>query len=304
MSRVFKYPIGFVFFFLYCFPLKGQEGVGENPGKVSNPVKTITISSLRLNKDIEKRNNLDHLIRFDREGRKTEEVYYDSVGLELFKITNFYEGKRLAARIYCAYRDTLAKTVYLINEKGSPKEEYTATAEGQLLSRYSFSCNAQGKVVSSLVEITPENYNLVKQVYRFDDIGFYIYQFLGEIKTGGHLKFSYEYDKTGILNKIAEVRTDSVSLGSILYDRNKAGQIREFSVRHPNGKRYKCYYKYNDHGQLKEESRNVYLNTVLLDQEKNEFNLDAHGNIKKRLRYRMNHDLYMLYTYSYEFYEE
>jgi hypothetical protein len=276
----------------------------ERARNQQNRLKTVNVYSLKLNKDIDKRTFLDHKLSYDQEGKLLEQTYYDSTDLEMLKWTNIYNSRQqLSERIFCVYRDTIAETVFHYAGNGSLIEEITQNADGVLFSKISYNCDSKGKIISSREEIFPELQPYLHQAYKFDQQGYLLLRFLGESKFHVEHNFKYQYARNGLLEKITEAGHDTVPFGWIIYDYERDGLPKAFTVKHENGKMYKVYYSYDNHQGLKSESRNFYLNTLLLDQEKSEFTNDAKGNIKKQLKYRKNNELSVLYNYTYEYYE-
>jgi hypothetical protein len=260
--------------------------------------------SLQLNRDIDKRTFLSQKVSFDEQGNTLEQTYYDSTDLEKVKWTNIFSpAHKLTGRIFCEYRDTIAITTIHYSANGFPENEITANTDGVMLIKTVYTCDAKGHIIRATEEIFPESETYIKHAYRYDQQGFLILRFLSESKSHVKHDFKYEYTKSGLLSKVTESGHDTVPFGWISFDYEKNGAFRFFSVKHENGKHFKVYYSYDSHGGLKAESKNLYLNTVLLDQERSEFTLDAKGNIKKRLKYKMNNELSVLYNYTYRYYE-
>jgi hypothetical protein len=301
-SRVFLFFIlSLISFRMFSQP---QLNEAEKMHNRNNQLKTVNVYSLKLNRDIDKRTFLDHKINYDRQGDILEQTYYDSTDLEMLKWTNIYNSSRqLTARIFCIYRDTVAKTTITYDSKGFPVEEITQNTDGVMFNRFLFRCDAKGRITESTEEIFAEIGPYIKQAYKFDQQGFLLLRFLGESKAHVKHNFKYEYTRSGLLSKITEAGHDTVPFGWILFDYERDGLPKTFTVKHENGKVYKVYYSHDAHGSLKSESRNFYLNTLLLDQEKSEFTIDSKGNIKKQLKYKKNNELSVLYNYTYEFYD-
>ena len=294
----------FSIIFSYSLHSQPSQSDADRLHTKKNKLKTVNIYSLKLNKDIDKRTFLSQRMKFDEDGNVIEQIYFDSTDLEMFKWTNLYNTSHLIrGRVFCQYRDTIAKTNIQYDEKGFPSEETTQNADGVIFSKFSFRCDPKGKIISSTEEVFPEIQDFVKQSYKFDQQGYLILRFISDSKSHVKHDFKYEYTKSGLLSKVTEVGHDTVPFGWIAYDYERDGSVKTFSVKHENGKHFKVYYSYDGHGGMKSESKNLYLNTLLLDQEKNEFTLDSKGNIKKRLKYRMNNELSVLYNYTYEYYE-
>ncbi len=280
-----------------------QMTEAEHLRTLHNKIKTTKVYSLKLNKDIDKRTFLDYLVHYDRNGNMQEQIFYDSTDLEMMKWTNLYEGLQLKGRVFCYYRDTLLKTTIWYDEKGNLAEEVSENTNGEVMFRFTYKCDPKGHVLQSKEEIFPACNGFVKMAYKFDQQGYILLRFLGESKNASRLHFSYEYDKSGAIRAITEHGMDTLASGSINFDYARPGYLKAFTVKNENGKRFKVFYSLDTHGYLKEESKNLYLNTVLLDQERNVYTTDSKGNITKRLRYRMNNELFKLYNYSYEYYD-
>jgi hypothetical protein len=266
-------------------------------------VRSQKIYSLRLNHDIDKRTLLDQVMKYDAQGNLREQIYYDSTDLEMLKWTQEYVDNRLIGQILCIYRDTIARISIFYDKKGFPKEEIMETGEGQAICKFKYTCNNSGQIISSLQDVFPAMSSFVKQAYKYDERGFLILRYIGEQKPGRNFRYAYQYDKKGHLGKIVQEGMDTIATGWISYDYTRDGFLKSFGVKHPNGKHYKCYRTYDRHGHLAEELKNLSLNTLLVDQERNEFICDSKGLKKKRLRYKINKQLDMLYNYEYEYYE-
>jgi hypothetical protein len=270
----------------------------------NNKLKTVNVYSLKLNRDIDKRTFLDHKINYDPQGNILEQTYYDSTDLEMLKWTNMYNSsEQLTKRIFCIYRDTVAITSIRYDTKGIPVDEITENPDGVMFNKFNFRCDAKGRIIESKEEIFAEIQPYIKQAYKFDQQGFLLLRFLGESKAHVKHNFKYEYTRSGLLSRITEAGHDTVPFGWIVFEYERNGFLKTFTVKHENGKVYKVYYSHDTHGNLKSEARNFYLNTLLLDQEKSEFTMDSKGNIKKQLKYRKNNELSVLYNYTYEFYD-
>ncbi|MFI5149150.1 MAG: hypothetical protein ACHQRM_05410 [Bacteroidia bacterium] len=267
-----------------------------------NKIKTIEVTSLKLNKDIDKLTLLDERTRLDRDGNILEQTYFDSTGLEMLKWTYIWKGGRETERIFCTYRDTIAKSYLYYNEKGGLRSEITENNDGKPLCKFTYTCDAKGRVTESSEDVYPEFQSFLKQAYRSDRQGYLILRYMDESKSHIRVHYKYEYSRKGLLEKVVEMKMDTVDFAWINIDYTRDGFRKTFSVRHLNGKRYKCFYTYDSHGYLKEETGFYYLNTVVLDQERNSFMVDAKGKIKKRIKYR-NNEMYMLYNYTYEYWE-
>jgi hypothetical protein len=292
-------------FFIFFQPAKAQPQCteAERLHILTNHIRSIKVYSLKLNRDIDKRTFLDYRLNYDRSGNMTEQICYDSTDLEMMKWTNLYDGQRLKGRVFCYYRDTLLKTSIRYTNKGFPESERSENGEGEEMFRFTYICNPKGQIIESKEDFFPACNSFVKMAYKFDQQGYILLRYLGETKNASHLHYTYEYDKSGALRLITEHGMDTLASGAISFDYVKSGFLKTFSVKHENGKRFKIFYTLDPHGYLKEESKNLYLNTVLLDQEKNDFTTDSKGNITKRLRYRMNNELYKLYNYTYEYFD-
>jgi hypothetical protein len=280
-----------------------QMTEAERLHNMQNHIRNVKVYSLKLNRDIDKRTFLDYQINYDRLGNMKDQTFYDSTDLEMMKWTNLYEGQVLKGHVFCYYRDTLLKTTIRYDDKGFQAEETSENGDGQVMFHFTYVCDPKGRVVQSKEEVFPACNPFVKMAYRFDQQGYILLRFLGEAKNSVRLHFSYEYDKSGLLKTITEHGLDTLPSGSIMFDYVKSGLLKAFTVKNENGKRFKAYYLMDPHGNPKEESKNLYLNSVLIDQEKDVFTTDSKGKVTKRLRYRMNNELYKLYNYSYEYYE-
>jgi hypothetical protein len=295
--------------FTFLFLLSGFLGAQPDQTEaerllyVRNKIKTIEISSLRLNRDIDKRTLLNERIQIDREGHILEQTFYDSTGLEMMKWTQLWSGSRQTGRVFCIYRDTVAKTVFVYNDKGFPLEEITENADGAPLCKFRYTCDAQGRIIEAKEEIFPELQAYVKQAYKSDLQGFLILRFMDESKGHAWIHYSYTYSKKGELEKISETKKDTVDFAWVNIEYTKDGFRKGFTVRHLNGKKFKCYYAFDGHGNLKDEAKYYSFNTVVIDQERNSYVVDSQGNIKKKLKYRTNNKLYALYNYSYSLWE-
>ncbi|HXC07163.1 MAG TPA: hypothetical protein VNZ86_20525 [Bacteroidia bacterium] len=268
-----------------------------------NKIKVIEINSLKLNRDIDKRTFLDERIKIDREGHILEQTYYDSTGLEMLKWTNCWQGAHQTDRIFCIYRDTIAKTHMTYNEKGFPLTEWTENPDGLPLCKFNFTCDVKGRITESAEEVFPEFQAYLKQAYKHDLQGYMILRYMDESKGHVKLHYKYGYTKDGQLEKVTEMRQDTVDYGFVNTEYTKKGFRKGYTVKNLNGKKFRCFYEFDPHGYLKEEAKFYSVNTLNLDQEHNSYVTDSHGNIKKRLRYRANNELYMLYNYSYEYWE-
>jgi hypothetical protein len=291
-------------FCLFALPLLGQplQREAEKERIAGWKIRTSKSFSLKLNHDIDKRTLLDCITRYDTDGNETEQVYYDSTGLEMLKWTHLYARGRQYKQILCIYRDTVACTYRYYNEKGFPKEEITENGEGLPISKMTFTCNSKGRILEAHQDIFPASAGYVKQAYKYDTQGFLILRFIGDNVPVRNLQFVYGYSKKGQLEKITQLSRDTIPAGWITYDYTRGGQLKSMIVKHPGGKRYNCNYYYDSHERLQSELKNYSLNALLIDQEKDEYICDRFGIKKKRLRYKMNKELDMLYNYEYEFY--
>ncbi|HXC03112.1 MAG TPA: hypothetical protein VNZ86_00095 [Bacteroidia bacterium] len=291
----------FLFFtgFISAQPLQTEA---EKQLYVQNKIKTIEVSSLKLNRDIDKRTLLDERVKLDKDGNMLEQTYYDSTGLEMMKWTHVYKGGKLSERFFCIYRDTIAISTLHYSEKGFIQSEFTENTDGKPLCQFLYTCDAKGKITESSEEVFPEFQNYLKQAYKTDRQGFLILRFMDETKNHIRVHYKYEYSRKGLLEKVTEMKLDTVDFAWINIEYTREGFRKGFTVRHLNGKRYKCFYAYDNHGFLKEEAGFYFLNTVVLDQERNSYMADAKGKVKKRIKYR-NNEMYMLYNYSYEYWE-
>jgi hypothetical protein len=293
-----------LFFCLLALPLLGQplQREAAKTRIAGWKIRTCTSLSLKLNHDIDKRTLLDCITRYDMEGNETEQVYYDSTGLEMLKWTQLYGHGRLYEQILCIYRDTVARTYRHYDEKGFPKEEITENGGGLPISKMSFTCTNKGRILNAQQDLFPASAAYVKQAYKYDAQGFLILRFIGENEPVRNLQFIYDYNKKGQLEKITQLSRDTIPAGWITYDYTRAGQLKSMLVKHPDGKRYTCNYFYDAHERLHGELKNYSLNTLLIDQERDEYTCDRFVIKKKRLRYKINKELDMLYNYEYEFY--
>jgi hypothetical protein len=302
MRSAWKTAFFILFFPVFFLQAQPRQTETEQSRIALNKIKRLESHSLKLNKDIDKRTFLDHVQQFDSEGRIQQQVYYDSTELEMNKWSFSYKQGRLATEVFCTYRDTIAKTSFFYDEHGFPALEVTENQEGRTLSKLAFVCDKKGRITEARAEVFPEINSYVKQAYGYDQRGFLMLRFLSENKSFCKLHFDYTYDKSGRLLKIQSSSADSLPGGAIEYDYGRGGQIHLFSVKSGLGKRFKCYYTTDSHGHIVEELKSYSLNSVVLDQQHDVFTMDSKGCIKKRLRYKMNNELYMLYNYTYSYF--
>ncbi len=298
---------------IWCFVLvilsrsvlaQPQMNNTERANFQKNHLLSTSAYALKLNRGIDKHTFLEQRTSYDIQGNISSITQYDSTDLEMLKWTCAYNANnQLISRSFCIYRDTIAKTTVTYTEKGFPSEETTENADGVTLLKFVYVCDAKGKIRKATEDIFPESKEYVRQAYRFDQQGFLLLRFLGEAKGRARINYSYDYTKTGLLSRMTEIGQDTIPFGWVEFEYTKDGALRSFSVKHENGKRYRIFTNYDSHGGLKEQFKSLYLNTVLLDQEKDEYTVDSKGLVKKRLRYKFNNELFMLYNFTHEFYE-
>ena len=293
-----------ILFYLLIIPLLAQplQREAEKARIAAWKVHTCKAFSLKLNHDIDKRTLLDCITRYDSDGNELEQVYYDSTGLEMLKWTSLYARGKMYSQILCIYRDTVARSILHFDEKGFVREELTENGEGLPISKMTFTCNSKGRILSALEDIFPASAAFVKQAYKYDTRGFLILRFIGDNVPVRNLQFTYGYNKKGELEKITQLSRDTIPAGWITYEYSRGGQLKSLVVKHPDGKRYISKYFFDSHERLQSELKNYSLNALLIDQETDEYICDRFGMKKKRLRYKMNKELDLLYNYEYEFY--